>query len=128
MEITEMLKALNDVRKVEILGGRESMFGLAGIFETILREKHESITEEELKNNYPFRSFRGMFCYGNMIEQKYTEEAIDFCNKKLKFTREEWERLLNYYLTFKPTPDSVVLYCFLKTKLNGVETTRVNAV
>lgn len=110
--IMEIGKYIRDTGLVNKMGGRGSLFGNLAIFEIIMREKHDLMTDEEIKNNFPFNKFTGFECYGNIVEEKYSIMAIQYCRNELKFTDDEFMQLLNWFNNRK-SPDTYVTMYFI---------------
>jgi len=99
-DLNNLGKLQRDVGSVNKLGGRDSFFGMKQIFEIILKEEHEKrgFTKPTKPGhlNYPFR-FKGVGCYGNIIEWDILEETIQLLVSKYNFTEEEFQSLINWY-------------------------------
>lgn len=116
--MAKCLKISNQITQFEKLGGRDSVFGLLRIFSIAMEESHANITEEELKANWPFRSFTCFEAYGNLVERKYTEIAIKQCIEEYNFTKEEWI-LLSHWFISRGSPDVVVTTIFISEIVFG---------
>jgi hypothetical protein len=99
----EINKIRRQILRVDKLGGRDSFFGLKEIFEIILAEAHEKEQETGMYR------FKGMEQYGNLVSIPCTYDAVTRCVEELNFTKEEFDKLINWYSGRKHGPDTVVL-------------------
>jgi hypothetical protein len=101
-----LLKILNMSRQimtVDRLGGRDSFFGMMEIFEIILKEEHDKLGETGMYR------FKGMEQYGNIVSIPQTYDAVKRCIDELKFTKEEFDKLINWYKGRDHGPDTSIL-------------------
>lgn len=105
-ELQEILKMSNQIRRVDKLGGRDSFFGMMEIFEIILEEEHEKDPNEPKEGMY---RFKGMEQYGNCVSIPCSYNAVKRCVEELDFTKEEFEKLINWYKGRNHGPDTQVL-------------------
>ncbi len=97
-KLLKEMSIIHDIQRFDKVGGRKSIFGLLHIFEGELKDLHNNeITEEELKENYPFVKWKGMNCYGNIIQPRLLRKAYDNIIKKYKFTKLEFEKIVDWY-------------------------------
>ena len=101
--IHNILKMSRQMGKVDLLGGRDSFFGMMEIFEIILEEEH---TKEEETGMY---RFKGMEQYGNIVSINRTYDTVKRCIEELNFTKEEFDKLIDWYSGRKYGPDTQVL-------------------
>ena len=102
--IVRINKIRFDIERVYRLGGRTSFLGMLEIFEIILKEEHEKNDKET-----GMYRFKGMEQYGNIVSPKSTYLAIDTCVKELKFTKEEFDKLIDWYKDRNYGPDTRIL-------------------
>jgi hypothetical protein len=95
---------------VEKLGGRDSFFGMKEIFEITLKEEHEKDPENPKTGMY---RYKGLWQYGNIVLPNCVKSAVKRCVEELKFTKEEFDKLLDWY-DRKDSPDVIVVYFYMK--------------
>ena len=110
--IVEYGQYIRDIGLVNKMGGRGSLFGNLAIFEIIMREKHDLMTDDEIKKCYPFHGFTAFECYGNICNEKYTVMAIRYCREELEFTDDEFIQLCKWF-SHRGSPDVYVAMYFI---------------
>lgn len=110
--IVEYGQYIRDIGLVNKMGGRGSLFGNLAIFEIIMREKHDLMTDDEVGKNFPFKKFTKFECYGNICDEKYTTMAIKYCREELRFSDDEFMRLCKWFVGRK-SPDVIVTTYFI---------------
>lgn len=105
-ELSEIFKMSYQIQRVDKLGGRDSFFGMMEIFEIILEEEHEKDPNEPKEGMY---RFKGMEQYGNCVSIPCSYNAVKRCVEELNFTKEEFEKLINWYKGRNHGPDTQVL-------------------
>lgn len=103
---------IRDFDLVKKSGGRGTLFGNLAIFEIIMREKHDLMTDDEIKKCYPFHGFTAFECYGNICNEKYTVMAIRYCREELGFTDDEFMQLCKWF-SHRGSPDVYVAMYFI---------------
>jgi len=109
--IANIQKMRFQIERVSRMGGRDSLFGLKEIFQIILAEEHEKDPEEPKDGMY---RFKGMEQYGNIISLQCTYNAVQRCYEELNFTKEEFEKLINWYDGRRHGPDTVLLALYIQ--------------
>jgi hypothetical protein len=109
-------EALKDMQKmhfqillVDKFGGRDSFFGMKEIFEIILKEEHEKDPENPKEGMY---RYKGLWQYGNIVLPHCVASAVKRCVEEFKFTKEEFDQLINWY-DRKDSPDVIVVYFYI---------------
>ncbi len=101
--LKEIQKMHHQILRVDKLGGRDSFFGLKEIFEIILEEEHDKDNETGMY------CFKGMEQYGNTVSLPRVNDTMTRCIEELKFTKQEFESLINWYNNRKYGPDTLIL-------------------
>jgi len=94
------------IERVERMGGRGSLFGLLEIFQIILAEEHEKDPDEPKTGMY---RFKGMEQYGNCVSIKCIYSTVQRCADELNFTKDEFDKLINWYDGREYGPDTKIL-------------------
>jgi hypothetical protein len=94
------------INTVDRLGGRDSFFGMMEIFEIILEEEHEKDPEEPKSGMY---RFKGMEQYGNIVSIPQVYDTVKRCIEELDFTKDEFDKLINWYKGRNHGPDTQIL-------------------
>ena len=110
--MNKIRKYLFQIEKLRRLGGRDSFFGMMEIFEIYLSEEHEKDNETGMYR------FKGMEQYGNIVSIPRTCDAIDRCVKELHFTKNEFDKLIDWY-SGKPSPDTKTLALIIEWNLKN---------
>ena len=105
-ELLNILEMSRQISRVDKLGGRESFFGMMEIFEIFLKEEHEKDPDEPKDGMY---RFKGMEQYGNLVSIDCTYKTVKRCIDELNFTKEEFDKLIDWYSGRKHGPDTQVL-------------------
>lgn len=104
--IHSILKMSKQINTVDRLGGRDSFFGMMEIFEIILEEEHEKDPEEPKSGMY---RFKGMEQYGNIVSIPQVYDTVKRCIEELDFTKDEFDKLINWYKGRNHGPDTQIL-------------------
>lgn len=115
--LRKILSMSRDIHRVDKLGGRDSFFGMMEIFEIILKEEHEKDPENPKTGMY---RYKGLWQYGNIVLLPCVKSAVKRCVEELKFTKEEFDKLLNWY-DRKDSPDVIVVYFGIKWAIQDLK-------
>jgi len=101
--LAKIQKMMFQIARVDKMGGRGSLFGLMEIFEIYLAEEHEKDNETGMYR------FKGMEQYGNIVSIPRIYDTVQRCVEELNFTKEEFDKLIDWYSGRKYGPDTQIL-------------------
>jgi len=102
-ELHEILEMSKQINRVDRLGGRDSFFGMMEIFEIYLKEEHDKLGETGMYR------FKGMEQYGNIVSIPQVYDTVKRCIDELHYTKEEFDKLIDWYKGRNHGPDTAVL-------------------
>lgn len=107
--LAEISSTFQSIRRLEKLGGTDSLFGQMHVFQELLKDEHEKIGATS-----GMFSFHGMGQYGNIIEWIATVRAIKaFMDHG--YTAEHLEALRKWYEEgVNSQPDERIVGCYIR--------------
>lgn len=93
--VGSVMKIIGDMHRFDQLGGRDTLFGRAHIFEYLLHEEHEKVGKTSSENG--MYRFKGIAQYGNIVDYEPTKIAMNRFISDYGFTSEDLGELEEYY-------------------------------